>query len=258
MTTKDSQRGRHFELFHDGEFEADPTERWGIFDDIDGLARSLHSSCHHHELRLKGQVYGRLRDWITTRQWRPRPGGFPVLRLYDFRGVAIGSFGLPGFVPTGWDEANRVLTAEIDSAGALSREELAFWLAFSEGLVTETGQWRHEDAPTKAARLAVVRQMHRQPVRSWTHSTLLIDGQHIRTAYDFYLALGEAVHGVGGYYGANLDALEDCLRGGFGLEPPFTLRWINFAVSQRHLDRRWLDTVLEIFKDRGVQLVTDT
>ena len=41
------------------------------FDDIDGLARSLHSSCHHHELRLKGQVYGRLRDWTDDcGRWR--------------------------------------------------------------------------------------------------------------------------------------------------------------------------------------------
>jgi hypothetical protein len=40
----------------------------------------------------------------------------------------------------------------------------------------------------------------------------------------FLCALAEAIHGPGGYFGRDLLSLQDCLRGGFGLKPPWTLR----------------------------------
>ena len=43
-----------------------------------------------------------------------------------------------------------------------------------------------------------------------------IDGRKIRSAKDFYREIGSSVNGPGGYFGRNLDALADCLRGGFG------------------------------------------
>lgn len=33
-------------------------------------------------------------------------------------------------------------------------------------------------------------------------------------------SIGEAINGPGGYFGWNLDALHDCLRGGFGALTP--------------------------------------
>ncbi|MFE0011011.1 hypothetical protein ACFVZX_31465, partial [Streptomyces erythrochromogenes] len=50
-----------------------------------------------------------------------------------------------------------------------------------------------------------------------------------------YLALGEAVNGPGGYLGANLHALADCLGGGFGCSGPETLLWRDSAVAREHL-----------------------
>lgn len=43
-----------------------------------------------------------------------------------------------------------------------------------------------------------------------------LDGSAINHLDDLYRLLGEAVNGPGGYFGANLDALNDCLGGGFG------------------------------------------
>ncbi|MCR6490585.1 barstar family protein [Amycolatopsis sp. OK19-0408] len=53
--------------------------------------------------------------------------------------------------------------------------------------------------------------------------TYRLDGTHLTDLMSYYCALGEAVNGPGGYFGWNLGAVEDCLRGGFGATRPFTL-----------------------------------
>lgn len=44
----------------------------------------------------------------------------------------------------------------------------------------------------------------------------VLDGSRIWTTQEFFDAVGEAVGGPGTYFGANLDAFNDCLSGGFG------------------------------------------
>lgn len=63
-----------------------------------------------------------------------------------------------------------------------------------------------------------------------------LDGTRAGDRPGLWAALGEAVNGPGGYYGSNLDALVDCLRGDFGPVPPFTLVWDQVAVA-RHSPR---------------------
>lgn len=55
------------------------------------------------------------------------------------------------------------------------------------------------------------------------HREYRLDGTYVTDAGSFSCALGEAINGPGGYFGWNLDALADCLRGGFGATVPFTL-----------------------------------
>nr|WP_234351073.1 barstar family protein [Streptomyces sp. XY533] len=62
-----------------------------------------------------------------------------------------------------------------------------------------------------------------------------LDGRPVTDVPGLYLALGEAVNGPGGYFGANLDALHDCLGGGFGHSGPGTLLWHDSAVAREHL-----------------------
>ena len=61
------------------------------------------------------------------------------------------------------------------------------------------------------------------PTSDRSEVTIQLDGRDCIDIPGFYLALGRAVNGPGGYYGGCLDALSDCLSGGFGLSPPFTL-----------------------------------
>ncbi|WP_406198162.1 barstar family protein [Kitasatospora sp. NBC_01560] len=65
--------------------------------------------------------------------------------------------------------------------------------------------------------------------------TYVLDGRPITDREAFYTALGAALNGPGGYYGSNLDALADCLHGGFGPTPPFTLVWEEAGVARAHL-----------------------
>ncbi|MFJ1758105.1 barstar family protein [Kitasatospora sp. NPDC088134] len=83
----------------------------------------------------------------------------------------------------------------------------------------------------------------------------------------FWAELGRAVHAPDGYYGRNLDALADCLRGGFVPEPPFTLRWRRAMDSAQALTRRvtgpdeeersYFDAVLDVLRQGGVTVLLD-
>ena len=103
--------------------------------------------------------------------------------------------------------------------------------------------------------------MTREPVES--HPVIYrIDGRKIKSVSDFYREIGSAVNGPGGYFGRNLDALADCLKGGFGTpeDRPFEFEWQHSEVSRRHLQevqrgqRTFFDAVREVFDEAGVTL----
>jgi RNAse (barnase) inhibitor barstar len=54
---------------------------------------------------------------------------------------------------------------------------------------------------------------------------------------DFWTAVGEAVNGPEGYFGRNLDAFNDCLRGGYGQpeDDDYVIEWRDHEVSRQHL-----------------------
>ena len=88
-----------------------------------------------------------------------------------------------------------------------------------------------------------------------------LDGRRIESIQDFYREIGRAVNGPGGYFGENLDALVDCLRGGFGTpeDQPFAFDWQHSETSRPHLQdvrrgRAFIDAVRGAFDDAGVPL----
>ncbi|GGF15894.1 barstar family protein [Williamsia phyllosphaerae] len=89
-----------------------------------------------------------------------------------------------------------------------------------------------------------------------------IDGSAISSAADFYAEIGRAVNGPGGYFGSNLDALADCLRGGFGTPESgdFEFVWRDSATTRAQLgvsaadEPPMIDRVVEVFSDVGVPL----
>lgn len=89
-----------------------------------------------------------------------------------------------------------------------------------------------------------------------------IDGRKIKSAKDFYREVGFAVNGPGGYFGRNLDALADCLRGGFGTpeDRTYEFDWEHSAVSRRYLKnvqrgrQSFFESVRDVFDNAGVPL----
>jgi RNAse (barnase) inhibitor barstar len=60
-----------------------------------------------------------------------------------------------------------------------------------------------------------------------------IDGSQFRTLEEFFAHFGERA--LVAPWGANLDAFNDVLRGGFGTPSTFVVRWKNHAISRHRL-----------------------
>jgi RNAse (barnase) inhibitor barstar len=105
------------------------------------------------------------------------------------------------------------------------------------------GGWGRLDADLKAEADKEIDRLlhgpaHRTIAAMPTHGVQYqIDGIRITTLEDFYDAIGEAVNGPGGYFGRNLDALNDCLRGGFGTpdDEDITFVWTDSEHARRNL-----------------------
>ena len=83
-----------------------------------------------------------------------------------------------------------------------------------------------------------------------------IDGSRIGSAADFYTEVGRAVNGDGGYFGSNLDALADCLRGGFGTPEEGGFRFVlaPYQGARAAIGEPVWSTLLRVFADAGVDL----
>ncbi|BAL85797.1 hypothetical protein AMIS_5770 [Actinoplanes missouriensis 431] len=89
------------------------------------------------------------------------------------------------------------------------------------------------------------------PTMALVTEIYVLDGRRINSLDDFYAVVGETM-GCGGYFGRNLDAFADCLRGGFGTpdDGDFRVVWrhhersreaLGHAEAARNMER-WLLT----------------
>ncbi|MFF4393609.1 barstar family protein [Streptomyces sp. NPDC001552] len=142
------------------------------------------------------------------------------------------------------------------------------WNLLHAGLLNRTGLWHDVSAADRRARLSVAlwsRVFQRQgKADAPAGRVYALDGRGVVDMDSFYCAIGEVVNGPGGYFGWNLDALDDCLRGGWGATPPFPLCWESSAQARAHLmDSRSpsadepavFELLLQIFEERGVRVV---
>ncbi|MFJ2742285.1 barstar family protein [Streptomyces sp. NPDC087440] len=111
------------------------------------------------------------------------------------------------------------------------------WAEWHQGPPTEPNLWAPYDAQGRAAWLDLATRAWRVPAprpdRSGGEHHL--DGRFVTDVPGLHCAIAEALLGPGRYFGREWNALKDCLGGGFGVVPPFTLTWHDSEIARRAL-----------------------
>lgn len=79
---------------------------------------------------------------------------------------------------------------------------------------------------------------------------IVIDGNNFSDEEGFYKEAEKVLtKNADRKIGHNYTAFNDLLRGGFGVhasEEPISLKWVNFAKSQKDLGEEFTDTIIDI------------
>jgi len=110
------------------------------------------------------------------------------------------------------------------------------------------GQWRQLNRRARGRWLAAAH--HRRFTGGWRPQrvpgrTVALEGRLVEDRVSFYCAIGEAVNGPGGSFGASMAGFDDCLFGGFGVESPYTIIWKESALSRAALGSQAYPDYLE-------------
>lgn len=96
-------------------------------------------------------------------------------------------------------------------------------------------------------------------------NTYRVDGRSIRDIPTLCEAFAKAVNAPHGYFGRNLQAFDDCLFGGFGLDAPCDVIWEYSAVAREKLGSAALARYCQeslaagnYFDDDGLAWLTET
>ncbi|MFI5985288.1 barstar family protein [Streptomyces sp. NPDC051555] len=140
------------------------------------------------------------------------------------------------------------------------------WETWYQGPPTEPNRWAPYDGQGRAAWLGLTTRAWRvraaQPDRTGDEHHL--DGRFVTDVPGLHCAMAEALIGPGRYFGREWDTFKDCLFGGFGLVPPFTLIWHDSEIARRALaavtdgpDGRlsYFEEIVQLLEARGVTVV---
>ncbi|OKJ64213.1 barstar family protein [Streptomyces sp. CB02261] len=255
--------------------EEDDGDFWGFAHEAQWLFTPLPDEEGARRVHLEGCLpQGGLRESVDHVGGRPAMAGNAWLALLDGDGATMGSYSVyevtvvdvkPSARGTGLVDLTVTLWCEDTLPGA----ERA-WDLVRTGHLNRTGMWHALAPQERRAWLSVAlwsRAYRRQgKPDAPAGQVFAFDGRHIVDEDSFYCAIGEAVNGPGGYFGWNLDALDDCLCGGWGANAPFTLHWESSAESRARLVERVpvgdrevtvFDLILKIFEERGVSAILE-
>ncbi|WP_245179904.1 barstar family protein [Streptomyces montanisoli] len=142
------------------------------------------------------------------------------------------------------------------------------WDLVRAGRLNRVGMWHELTSRGRRAWLSVAlwSREYRRSGRPDADAgqVFTLDGRRIVDGNTFYCAIGEAINGPGGYFGWNLDALDECLSGGWGATAPFTLHWESSSEARARLVERvpdgdgdisLFDLLLKIFEGGGVSVI---
>ncbi|WP_326984784.1 barstar family protein [Chryseobacterium sp. MYb264] len=81
-----------------------------------------------------------------------------------------------------------------------------------------------------------------------------LDGNNFNNLDEFFCTLGEEVNGICGYFGRQLPALYDCLRGNFGVKSFEEITWLHHQRSKKMLKNNF-NKILDIFKEFNIPVI---
>lgn len=261
-------KGRRYALTGD----EDDHEFWGSVQDANGLFAPQEDGLRQVEL-LGSSPQGKFLASLDHLGSRRAMVGGAHLAFLDAEGIEMGSYFVSGVTAT-------AARPSVHGAGLLDIDvrlwcdELLpgaaeIWDLLRTGNLDRKGLWENLDASGREAWLSVALwsrdyQRRRHPEDATPGQVFTLDGRQVVDINSFYCALGEAINGPGGYFGWNLAAVDDCLRGGFGAQPPFTLKWLHSNAVRSDLTDHFaqgsdtaadLQVLLEIFADRDITVL---
>ncbi|MFJ9777766.1 barstar family protein [Kitasatospora sp. NPDC101157] len=137
------------------------------------------------------------------------------------------------------------------------------WAQWYQGPPAEPNLWAPYDSQGRAEWLDLTTRAWRvpapQPDRSGGEHHL--DGRFITDVPGLHCAIAEALLGPSRYYGREWNAFKDCLGGGFGVAPPFTLTWHDSEIARRALADvvedpqgrlSYFEEIVQLLERRGV------
>ncbi len=253
--------------------DEDDADFWGFSHEAEGLFTPLQEEEGARRVHLVGCLpQGGLLKSLDHVGSRRALAGNAWIDILDAEGATMGSYfvndvtvvdvrpsargaGLVDVTVTLWcDQA-------LPGAGEI-------WDLIRTGRLNRTGMWHVLDPVDRHAWLSVALWSREYQCRGKldapARQVFTLDGRQCVDVDSFYCALGEAINGPGGYFGWTLDALVDCLRGGWGATSPFTLQWQYSAVARARLaelratgegEAILFDLLLEIFQEQGIQVI---
>ncbi|MBF6237054.1 barstar family protein [Nocardia otitidiscaviarum] len=249
----------------------DDDEPWGIAHDVRGLF-AIRSEGQLLEVELLGcNPQGKLRKCLGSLTAGGVRVGGASLDVLDSNGVSMGSYFVSEMTVT-TARPSSPDSGSVDLGVTLYCDNACFggewvWNLIRDGGMNRRDIWQRLDTENRIAWLAVAlwtsAYQRRGRPDSGPGQVFTLDGHAVTDIVSFYCALGEAINGPGGYFGWNLDALCDCLRGGWSASNPFTLEWLHSDVARKHLltdpavdaGRTLFDLLLEIFDENGIEVI---
>jgi hypothetical protein len=140
------------------------------------------------------------------------------------------------------------------------------WKVWQHGVPTEPNQWAPFSAQGRREWLDLTYPARTEFETDTSGGTYHLDGRFVTDRPGLHCAMAEALVGPGGYFGREWMAFKDCLVGGFGIAPPFTLVWHDADVARRALAdacggaeacHSYFDAVVRFLRGNGVTVVLE-